>query len=93
MNAPFYIQNSTHMGAKYAEQSEFTKTNRESLESEGININIAATYSALFNLGITTDTVIDTETLKKWVIFLKWQPCHFPVMVFGLILPVYLGFY
>ena len=67
MNTPFCIQNSTHMGAKYAEQSEFTKTSRESLESEGININIAATYSALFNLGITTDTVIDTETLKKWV--------------------------
>jgi hypothetical protein len=59
------ISGSTHMGAKYAEQTEFTKTNRESLESEGIDINVAATYSALFHLGITTDTVIDTETLKK----------------------------
>ena len=58
-------QNSTHMGAKYAEQTEFTRESRESLESEGININIAASYSALFNLGISTDTVIDEETLKK----------------------------
>ncbi len=53
------------MGAKYAEQTEFTRESRESLESEGININIAASYSALFNLGISTDTVIDEETLKK----------------------------
>ena len=31
-------------------------------------------------------------TLRLLVHFLKWQPCHFPVMVFWLLWAIYLGF-
>jgi len=41
------------MGAKYAELAEFTRTDREKLEAEGINLNLAASLSVHFRLGIS----------------------------------------
>jgi hypothetical protein len=41
------------MGAKYAELAEFTRTGREKLEAEGINLNVAALLSVHFRLGIS----------------------------------------
>lgn len=57
---------STHMGAKYAEQSELSKTSRETLEAENIDIKLAAAYSALFKLGIDGGANIDTETMERF---------------------------
>ena len=53
------------MGAKYAEQTEFTLIGRKTLESKGIDINFAATISAQYNLGISGGFSYNNETLKK----------------------------
>ena len=55
----------THMGAKYAEETELTKTSKEDMEQENIDITIAASYSAMFHLGIETDNDIDREMVER----------------------------
>ena len=55
----------THMGAKYAEETELTKTSKESMEQENIDINIAASYSAMFHLGMDNENEIDKEVVER----------------------------
>ena len=60
----------THMGAKYVEQTEMTKVSKELLDQENIDVDIAASYSTQFHLGIN----IPTEEQKKLVEKYKWDP-------------------
>lgn len=57
----------THMGAKYAEETELTKQSKENMEQENIDINVAASYSAIFHLGLDTHTNIDTKLVQRLV--------------------------
>ena len=57
----------THMGARYAKETELTKISKEHLEQQNISINVAAEYSALFKLGIKIDTEIKKDMVEKFV--------------------------
>ena len=57
----------THMGAKYVEETELTKASKEHMEQENININIAASYSTMFHLGIDNDNKIDKKMVERFV--------------------------
>jgi len=56
----------TNMGAKYAEQTEMTKEDKEDLEREDIDINVAASYSVQFHLGIKTPTKVTKKAIERF---------------------------